>query len=52
MVFADRIQIENEDFEDLRDSLEKLQLNDRSLLNQNFIALGFGFRCGSLVCCT
>ncbi|MBK8449870.1 MAG: elongation factor 4 [Saprospiraceae bacterium] len=50
MVFAGIYPVENEYFEDLRDSLEKLQLNDSSLVYEpeTSIALGFGFRCGFL----
>lgn len=50
MVFAGIYPIDNDEFEELRSSMEKLQLNDASLVFQpeSSAALGFGFRCGFL----
>ena len=50
MVFAGIYPVDTEDFEELRSSMERLQLNDASLTYEpeSSVALGFGFRCGFL----
>ena len=50
MVFSGIYPVSTEDFEELRESLDKLSLNDSSLVYvpESSVALGFGFRCGFL----
>ena len=54
MVFAGLYPVDASKFEELRATLEKFQLNDASFVYEpeSSLALGFGFRCGFLVCCT